>query len=623
MENKDILFKPRDMYQKELKGKFHENAIEYFEELAKETKTDVELNTKHVNEYKKACDDLENAQKILGKKKRLKHFIVFLIVLCFIACGICALITAYGFTEHHYSSSNWYVPFALILGALVALGGAIGFILLIKKKINVAIKNQEGFVAEIEQRRDDALSSCYADMAALNASFDWNMPAIVMEKTTPILDLDPFFSIARAKYFEEKFNANLDEDENTSVVGLLSGNIQGNPFLLEKTFDCDYHSKKWDGSLTITWTTTSYDSKGNSYTKTHTQTLYASVYHDAPFYGGITKLLYGNEAAPHLSFSRDPSGASKMNAKEQEKFVAKKVKEIQKQADKAITSGSSFTRMGNDKFDVFFGGTDRDNEVEYRLLFTPLAQANELDLITNPEPFGDDFTFVKRNMMNLIISDHSQKFDYSTNPEFYTHYDYSISKAKFVGYCDDFIENLFFDLAPLISIPLYQMHKTHEYIYGQDFSSYLPNSEHEVMANHMDPSCFIPDKADPSLPLILKTSFIQKDGKSDRVNVHAYSYMTTEMIDYVPVKGGDGYFHDVPVHWIRYDRVDSDNVMELRSIGTKKEVQSSSNRTLSDFLKNIHGSNHFERNMLALFPGKGKGGLDDEISSLFSEDKQL
>ena len=30
--------------------------------------------------------------------------------------------------------------------------------------------------------------------------------------------------------------------------------------------------------------------------------------------------------------------------------------------------------MANNEFDALFNGDDRDNEVEFRLLFTPLAQ---------------------------------------------------------------------------------------------------------------------------------------------------------------------------------------------------------------------------------------------------------
>jgi hypothetical protein len=77
--------------------------------------------------------------------------------------------------------------------------------------------------------------------------------------------------------------------------------------------------------------------------------------------------------------------------KDNDKFVASRVKDLDKLEEKAVKAGKTFTKLGNDEFEAFFGADDRDNEVEYRLLFTPLAILNEMDLIKNPAPFGDDF----------------------------------------------------------------------------------------------------------------------------------------------------------------------------------------------------------------------------------------
>ena len=73
---------------------------------------------------------------------------------------------------------------------------------------------------------------------------------------------------------------------------------------------------------------------------------------------------------------------------------------------------TNYQRFGNDEFEVLFGGTNRNNELEYRLLFTPLAQKNLLSIIKNPIPYGDDFSFIKDKMINVIRSNHSQTFDY-------------------------------------------------------------------------------------------------------------------------------------------------------------------------------------------------------------------
>ena len=66
--------------------------------------------------------------------------------------------------------------------------------------------------------------------------------------------------------------------------------------------------------------------------------------------------------------------------------------------------------MGNSEFEVLFGATNRNNEVQFRLLFTPLAQKQLLGLMKDKEiAFGDDFNFIKRNKINIIIPDHLKK----------------------------------------------------------------------------------------------------------------------------------------------------------------------------------------------------------------------
>lgn len=41
----------------------------------------------------------------------------------------------------------------------------------------------------------------------------------------------------------------------------------------------------------------------------------------------------------------------------------------------------SITLLANDEFEVLFRALNRNNEVQFRLLFTPLAQQNMIDLL--------------------------------------------------------------------------------------------------------------------------------------------------------------------------------------------------------------------------------------------------
>ncbi len=615
MESKQILLKPKDLYTRSLKEQYHKGATDYIDNLAKECHVDANLNKKHVGEYNDLCAQKKAQGEKVNSTKALKTFFIVMSVICFVISAILLLIGILNI------SSLWFL---LLIGA-VAIGGGIFFIVYSQKVIKKKQEEREKALADITAKAESKLQECYADLKELNASYDWNIPGKIMENVTNIIDLDPYFSVPRFEYLHEKFGMNEVLDRNCSVLGVISGNIQGNPFVLQKTLEEKLEYKTYTGSKTIHWTTYSRDSKGHTVAHHHSETLYANVQKLAPNYRTQTVLIYGNEAAPNLHFKRAYSSINSLkNDKEKQKAINEGMKDIKKYADKAIKEGNSFTPTGNDEFDVFFGGLDRDNEVEFRLLFTPLAQSNMLALLNDPEPYGDDFYFVKDNMINIIASKHSQFFDYSANPNKFIGYDYEVCRTNFVSYCDKFIESLFFDLAPLLSIPLYQMHKPHEYIYDKEWGNNYSSFEQEAVANGMDQSCFRPKGADTSLPLILKAVGTTKVGKTDKVHIHCYSYHTTEMVDYISVHGGDGCYHDVPVHWIKYDEVDSDNQIGIRYIGsTRKDIQEKyDSGKLTSVLGNA-GAMYYERGLLSFMGANAiNEESDNELNELFKEIKK-
>ena len=603
----DVLYKPKDLFDTRLKQQYHDAAIEIFDQYADQAHVDIDANKVHVREYKEAAAlSAEYAKKTASTKgKKTAALIGF--ILCF-------LVGAILFVAAFVNGFKW-IP--LVIGIVLILGG-VGLIFVYRSQKNKA-KNLEAELAKYREDEKRKLQICYDDMAGLNASFDWNMPLVVMEKATPIIDLDPYFKPEKLAYLMDKFGMPEETDPNVSTLGVISGQIQGNPFILERVIQHDFHEKRYDGELVISWTTYSTDSKGNRVAHHHTQTLRATIYRDAPFYEYETRLIYGNEAAPHLHFSRTPTGGHKMNEKQREKFIRSKAKDLAKLAEQALTKGKgNFTPMGNDEFDVLFNALDRDNEVEFRLLFTPLAQANMVELLEEPFPFGDDFVMVKDGMLTSVASQHSQLFDYSANPINFGNYDYEACKANFVSYCDKFITNLFFDLAPILSIPLYQMHKPREFIYEESYAANVTSFEQETMANSMDQSIFYPEGCDRSLPLLLKAFHSHRAGKGDAVDIHALSYETTPMVEYVPVVGGDGRTHSVPVHWIKYDEVTTVVPIGVTYAPTTRSGYNSIRQRLATALNGKMSAAHFERGLLALYLGRDYLDNDDmEIASIF------
>ena len=355
------------------------------------------------------------------------------------------------------------------------------------------------------------------------------------------------------------------------------------------------------GSIVIHWQERYRDSDGHYRTVTRSQTLTASITRPAPSYQHNTYLIYGNDAAPTLTFSRSPSNIEGMDEKDIEKKVKSEVKKLDDKAKDAIKNNQNFVRLGNDEFEVLFGGENRNNEIEFRLLFTPLAQKNELDLIKNKTGFGDDFYFQKNGRINVIRTKHSQNQNYECNPNIFINNSYYGARNFFIDYQDQYFKSLFYDLAPLISIPLYQQYKPKEYIYQREYPSNITSFEHESLANSFPIDVLKHPASDTNV--ILKTKFIQKDKESDRVNICAYSFKIVHRIENVPRHGGDGRVHLVPVPYDEYIPLTKETIMEVKQEQrSRKEINDlQNNGSFSDFIQKLSGGNHFiyERGLLA------------------------
>ena len=591
---KQVIYQPKKMYNSMLKKQYHDTAASYFDDLCAKSGVSKEENALLIKQLNRANEKYNEALKARNKAAGKKTLLIALAVISFIAAIVGIFIGA--------SGSDWSFIGWIMLGVGLVLG--IAFILVEVMTVSKKLKEAQSVLDEAQKKRDEILAACYKNTAPLNDTLDWGAPQEIMEKATPIIDLDPIFMGDRLQALIEKFGFEEITNPNQSVLEVLSGQIQGNPFVLEKILDCQMYDKLYEGSLVIYWTTTSIDSEGHPHTEHHSETLHATVRHPAPNYTAITQLVYGSEAAPHLRFSRTPVHAEKMNEKERARFIKNRIKKLDKEEVKDLGNISeNFTKMGDDEFDALFGAYDRNNEVEFRLLYTPLAIRNTLDLMKNPEPYGDDFSIFKKDMITIVRSEHSQTFDYSSSPTNFMGYDLSKIKEDFVNYCDKFIKNLFFDLAPVISVPLYQIHKPYDYIFKTPYRSNFSSFEQETLANGLDPMLFIPDGAGEDLPLILKAESASRRGSGDSVRVNAMSFVEVPMVDYVSVLGGDGYFHDVPVHWIRYDEVHKISNMGIAKVGGSRKAY------LEGKDNNFGGSplkaamTHFERGLMAIFEG--------------------
>ena len=602
-------FEPLEYYEKHLKDAMERNAEEYFDALVKRSGVDPEQNRATVARYNKESAEAEEAGKKLGSFKALKVVLIVLTVIAFLAAVI--LIFSYASGEGY-----WLYLFLGILLALLGIGLIVLLCTVIKKKLK---EREERHKKEVDEA-NAVLQEAYGEMAPLNALFTRGMTRELILKTMPDLTLDEQLDVKRLDLLCRKYGYEPDRDPNVSTVFLLSGTAEGSPFLFERRFRRTMGSKTYSGSITIHWTTTETDSKGNTRTVHHSQTLTATVTKPAPYYGFETRLIYANEGAPALTFSRRPAHTERLSEKEREKAVKKGAKELAERTEDAISEGKRFTELANTEFEVFFGALDRNNEVEYRLMFTPLAQQNMLDLLTSDKGYGDDFSFVKAGMINVICSEHAQNWLTDTDPSRYKSYDLQAAKASFVSFNAGYFKSMYFDLAPVLAVPLYRMQKPAEFLYRDVYDQNYTDGEAEVLANRFSPSVFAHERT--RTQTILKAAPAGRRGGTDSVSVTAYSFDAIDRVDYVSVFGGDGRSHAVPVPWVEYVPVERTSEMALKRVGGSHEEfeRRRSDGALSDLIARFSACGSTFADGLMAFP-LTKGAIDEDtdqkLSSLF------
>ena len=597
----DSLLEPLKIYQERYEKDFAENADSYFEDLVKQSGVDVEANRKTVKNYDAECSRIAEIDKKLFKFRALRAFLIVLAVLgaLLLIVGIAELVNAV------------YVAGSIMLSLGIIL--PIGAIVTIFKVINPVLKNAEAEKAERQSKANELLKQAWAQTESLNALFDSDATRKLIEKTIPLLKFDDNFNMRRYDYLNGKYGFQDPSNPERSTIGILTGEILGNPFVVDRELvhtmgTCDY-----TGSIVITWTTTHVDSEGNVRTEHHSQTLTATITRPKPYYSEQTRLIYGNEAAPDLHFTHAPSHAENYSQKALESKVKSGVKKIRKQQQKSVQSG--FTEMGNAEFDVLFGALDRDNEVQFRLLFTPLAQKNILALMKDKETWGDDFTMVKSGPLNFISSEHSAQWDMDTSYSRYLSYSVDLSKEKFLSFNKAYFKSLYFDFAPLLSIPLYQQHKPREYIYKENYPRNFTGHETEYAVNAMGRRAFAP--LGSATDVILKTSLLGSDGKSDHVRVTAYSYEAFDRVEYVSRLGGDGHMHTIPVPWVEYVPISNERDVKLKELGFTDRTfeRKVENGDLRGALEKCRiGSYSYKHGILCCIVDESDGAFDAEFT---------
>lgn len=569
---KEYIYEPLKTYKNILKTKHEDNVNEYFNKLVEQSGIDINQNHETIKKLNKAKKQLENINKTISKLNFIRVLLIlFSIVLIFLPF--------YHLSSNTHDSNTLKITLIVVEALLAIL-----FIFLIFRKINPKLKSLKEDKSKSKAEIDLLINEASKQTESLNKLFKEGTALELFKKTLPLINFDKYFDSKRLEYLVKKFDLDDVPNLNRSTLFVKSGDLNGNPFYIAHDLVHSLGEKTYTGSITISWTTRS-TVNGKTVTQRHTQTLTASVTKPYPYYAEQSYLVYGNEAAPDLIFSRDDSDAEHMDQTAIDRLVKSEEKRLRKQERKALKKGQTFTALGHSEFEVLFGANNRNNEVQFRLLFTPLAQKQLLELMKDKKiGYGDNFDFDKYKKINIIYPEHLNMIDLDVKPSYFYSYDFEEIKKKFIEYNNNYFKSIYFTFAPLLAIPLYQQHQPHEYIYQDLYDSYVSFFEHETVVNKLGEDQF--KHPSSKTKNILKTRTVKSFDNTDKIEVVAYGYETFPRVDYITKFGGDGRMHTIPVHWTEYIPVTNTTLVDVKIAEDEKENKSYRDH-VEDFIKKL------------------------------------
>ena len=533
------IYDPLDEYANVFRDKFATVAKDTFAQLAAEAHVDVQAN-------RDTCRQLYATEAQLSSVKSTIGWTTFLCVALWavVVGGGIVLFTSYADLE---SAACGLIVIGMVLALVLLLAW-----------VHPRLRRLKGQRDQLQQTADAHRQKAWQQMAPLNRLYDWDVLTRMMTQTVPRLEFDPYFTTQRLADLQQIYGWDGSFNKERSVIYSHSGLINGNPFVLCRTRKMIMGTKTYYGTKTIHWTTRERGSDGKMHTVSHSETLTASVTAPYPGYYEKTRLIYGNTAAPDLVFYRKQSGLA-----DKEGSLSYKWKRHRLRGKARDLDNNDFAMMTNEEFEVAFDTSNRNDNQQFALLFTPLAQNSMLRLLRDHEVgYGDDFDFGKDHMINTIIPEHIQKLDLDMNPRQYQNFDYEKAEKDFYSINARYFRAIYFCLAPLLCVPMYQQIRSQQDIYGHDMQRKSAFWEHEALANFWGqdrfkhPSCVT--------DCILKTQEKAGTDGDTLITVFAHGYRSERRLTYISKWGGDGRTHQVPVYWDEYLPVTGQGTLRMK-----------------------------------------------------------
>jgi hypothetical protein len=527
-------------YFKELHAR---NVSAYFEDLVKRSQIDEQLNIQTISELR----ELEKDHSQGSSSRKKWRIIKFLLI-----GGGLALVALAILQQGVY-----------LVGIVPVLAG-VWFLI---NRVNPQIKSLNNKIAElvgvVKLKSDEA----WLQMAPLNQLHSWDVAQKLFQETIPDIEFDRYLTGERLNDLQNNFGLSPNFTDGRSMLLAHSGAFKQNPFAVARYKHHWIGSCAYSGFIVIYWTESERDADGDWIEVQKSQTLTATIHKPFPEYVDRTTLLYGHEAAPNLSFSRGPSKLSGLDDKMMTTWrKGHAIKQVERKARKDVRTGDGqLTMMSNREFEALFKAIDRDHEIEFRLMFSPLAQQEMVKLLNDRDVgYGDNFAFHKEGMVNFIETQHLAHVRLDGDPKMYATLECAQARKFFNEFHAELFKSLYFAFAPLWTVPLYRDKRSNPRAGNQSVAQSSSHWEHEAMCNSIGENTF---KHPESITQnILKTNAtLNADGTSS-VDIMAYGYKGIPQVEIVTMLGGDGNYHAVPVPWTEYVPVSRQSEMLVAEI---------------------------------------------------------
>lgn len=384
----------------------------------------------------------------------------------------------------------------------------------------------------------------------------------LIERVLPGVAFDNFLSQDRVEMCERIGGCAFTSFvKDKSMVASYCGCFFGYPFICYNAKRFYWGEKVYTGTKLITWTTRERDGNGRMRTVFHSQTLVASVRKPYPCFEEEKRFLFAHPEAPNLSFSRTPSsiaGETGIFANLKRRLRRRKLKKFEAN----LTDESNYTMVNNEEFEVLFNASNRDHEVEFRVLFTPLAQQQMVYLLNDRMVgYGDNFSYTKLGCLTVLDAEHLQRMNFRTDLHFTEEYDFDRVLNLYRREWAEFFRMIYFTFAPLYAIPAYQAPVPEEEI---PEALRVSRWEFEAMAHRMD-CMYVLNPESQTENLFFAEEVAVQEGCAI-AQMTALGFRGEERLDVQYVYGRDGNLHRVNVWWEEFSAVQRSFCLSARRI---------------------------------------------------------